>query len=362
MARAFAAGALALVAAAAGACTPSPATVGFSGLGNRGGTPTGGGTGGGGSGGGSAAGTGGGSGITVLPAAPSTGCGTATSQALGQYVEMHITVAGVAANATDRLYYVRLPAGYDPSKAYRTIYLGPGCGEPQDSQPSIIKVYPMEQAAGDQAILIAMEPGLYNAAHYNSASCGTTMTCQYCFDDGADGKADSVEYPYFDALHKTIEAAYCVDTNRQFYAGYSSGGWMAHELGCQFPDVLRVQGNVSGGLPPAIANGTKTCMNHPIAAFLIHDYNDLSNPYSGSVAALNRLLVLNNCAGGQTMDTAPTAPYMIAGVPNTASFSCLQYTGCPANYPIVFCTSQDQAHGSQAPSAVPGFWGFMDMF
>jgi poly(3-hydroxybutyrate) depolymerase len=137
---------------------------------------------------------------------------------------------------------------------------------------------------------------------------------------------------------------------------------MAQELGCQFPDVLRAQGNVTGGLPPVIRDGIKTCVDHPIAAFLIHDLNDRSNPYAGSVAAVNRLLALNHCAGGTTMDTAPSAPYMIAGVANTATFSCVQYTGCPADYPIVFCTSTDQMHNSQATDAVPGFWGFFSGF
>ena len=65
---------------------------------------------------------------------------------------------------------------------------------------------------------------------------------------------------------------------------------MAHQLGCQFPDVLRAQASVTGGLPPAIHIGAKVCVNHPIAAFLIHDSADPSNPYSGSVAALERLL------------------------------------------------------------------------
>ena len=287
---------------------------------------------------------------------------TAASEALGSYVQHPITVPGVAADATDRIYYVRLPDNYDATKPYRTVYLGPGCSPLQQIDPTPTNLYAMEQASTDQAILIAMEPGLYNAAHYNSPTCANNMSCQYCFDDGADGKVDSVEYPYFDALHKAVEASYCVDTNRQFFAGYSSGGWMAQQLGCKFPDVLRAQGNVTGGLPSAIAMGMDTCVDHPIAAFLIHDYNDASNPYAGSVAALNRLLVLNHCTGGTTMATAPTAPYTIDGIPNTGTFSCVQYTGCPADYPIVFCTSMDQMHNSQSASAVPGFWGFFSSF
>jgi hypothetical protein len=40
----------------------------------------------------------------------------------------------------------------------------------------------------------------------------------------------------------------------------------------------------------------------------------------------------------------------------------LQYTGCPAQYPIVFCTSRGKSHDSQASAAVPGFWEFFKEF
>ena len=110
----------------------------------------------------------------------------------------------------------------------------------------------METASDPDAILIAMEQGFYNKAEYNSGDCidpttrtaGAAATCATTASTTARARPspDSVEYGYFDLLHKQIESDYCVDTDRQFYAGYSSGGWMAHQLGCQFPDVLRAQG------------------------------------------------------------------------------------------------------------------------
>jgi hypothetical protein len=348
-ARAATATATLAIAAVAAGCMPSPTERGFAGQV------------------GLASHDAGASGCVIEPttslAARSAGCGKPPAHAAGEYVERPLAVACAAEDARDRLYYVRLPPGYDPNRAYRTIYLGQGCGPPQPQIPTQIKAYPMEDASGSDAILIEMEAGLYNKAEYNSATCsnepGASNLCHFCFDDGAASLSpDSVEYAYFDRLHRQIEADYCVDATRQFYAGYSSGGWMAHQLGCQFSDVLRAQASVTGGLPLAIRDGAKLCVDKPIAAFLIHDFNDQSNIYQGSVAALNRLLALNGCAGGATMDTAPTAPYTITGVPNTAAFSCVQYAGCPAQYPIVFCTSQDQQHNAQTAAAVPGFWEF----
>ena len=122
--------------------------------------------------------------------------------------------------------------------------------------------------------------------------------------------------------------------------------------------MLRAQASVTGGLPPVIRDGTKTCVDHPISAFLIHDAADPSNPYSGSVAALERLLALNKCAGGTTMREAPFETYTITGVPNNQDFNCVRYTGCPPAYPIVFCTSRGKTHDAQTSAAIPGFWEF----
>jgi hypothetical protein len=304
---------------------------------------------------------------------PSVGCGTATAQATETYVKFSLTVNSpdLPANAVDRVYYVRLPAGYDPTKPYRTIYLGPGCNPPQDQCPDMTHVYPMEQSSGNQAILVAMEPGRYNKAEYSNATCtangctGTTNPCHYCFaDDAATSVPSPIEYAYFDALHKAVESAFCVDTHRQFFAGYSSGGWMAHQLGCAFPDVLRAQASVTGGIPPTIRDGAKTCVNHPIAAMIIHDMSDPSNPFRGSVDAAQRLFTNNGCAGSFTPPTInSTSSFTIQGVPNSPGmFTCVNYDTCPGAYPLVFCVSLSQAHGPQTSAAVPGFWQFFDSF
>ena len=66
-----------------------------------------------------------------------------------------------------------------------------------------------------------------------------------CFDE----TMASVEYPFFDALHKKIESSFCVDPARQFYAGFSTGARLAYMLDCAFPDVLRAVGAIQGQQP-----------------------------------------------------------------------------------------------------------------
>ncbi len=304
-----------------------------------------------------------------------------------------------------REYFVRLPDGYDSSKPYRVIYLGPGCGQAQDAvnpaspkrQPPLDTNSTTMAAARAGAILVQLEPGTYNPAAYNSSNCtvsnmsGCDASSAYCFDDWAseagspqvsmvpDGPngAVAMERAYFDALHKAVEAKYCVDKGREFYAGYSSGGWLAQQLGCWFPDVLRAQANVTGGLAPIIKSmGTGYCANHKIAYMSIHNNPDPSNAFQGSVDAAKRVFALNGCTGTFPTPPLPNSQTIPAGlevfqisdamgkvlVPNGANFRCYRFTTCPADYPMQFCVSTDQAHQPQETTAAPAFWEFFSRF
>jgi hypothetical protein len=380
---------------AGAACKSSPGSTNLTGA--AGGATGAGGGDGGATGAGGASGSGGGSdaapgtdGPTSAPALPSAGCNKSAptpASMVGSYGRFSLTVDGQPANATNREYFVRVPMSYDPSKPYRVIYLGPGCGELQDSV-TMPEAFPIEQASGENAILVEMSQGTYNQAMYETRTCPTpgTDTCAYCFDDWAYRTSipsgEAIEHAYFRLLHQAIEDNYCVDKNRQFYGGYSSGGWLAQQLGCWFPDVLRAQGNVTGGLPMVIASNALNggvndyCVDHPIAAFLIHDFLDTSNTFAGSVNGAQRIFNLNKCTGTFMMPPRPdlqTAvppmldptfmPYTIDGVPNTSTFRCYQYAGCPADYPIVFCVSLNIPHTNpQTMAADAGWWQFFSGF
>ena len=310
-----------------------------------------------------------------------------------------------------RQYFVRLPDNYDSTKPYRVIYQGPGCSPSQDSQPTTLKAQPplatdatsAGASARANAILVQLEQGTYNPAAYNGPACmltstaGCTATSAYCFDDWAseggtptvssipDGPSGTVamEKAYFGALHQAIENNYCVDKTRQFYGGYSSGGWLAQQLGCWFPDVLRAQANVTGGIPPIIKANPSYCVGHPIAYFSIHNYPDPSNAFSGSVDGAFRVFTQNGCTGTFPRDTTPNGTmgppqpnnavipaglevFQIAGVPNTNTFRCYHYTTCPPAYPMYFCVSNlspvSAQHDAQGATASAAFWEFFSKF
>jgi poly(3-hydroxybutyrate) depolymerase len=272
----------------------------------------------------------------ALPAADgaTSGCGMDPGQLIGEYVEYHISISGPDLDASnkpkvrDRIYYVRLPKTYDETTPLRVVYLGTGCG---GTTPS--SVINLNNASMEQAILVAPMPLL----EFNQ-----------CFDE----TIDSVEYPFFDALHKKIEASFCVDPARQFYAGFSTGAWFGNMLGCVFPDVLRAYATIQGGLPPL-----PTCKDKPIANFTLADTLETGNPYMSNVMASQRVQTVDKCTG------TATAPYNTGpGTTLPPTASCVSYTGCPTDYPVVFCTTSGQGHQQFEPFSDQAFWNFFKQF
>jgi hypothetical protein len=268
-------------------------------------------------GGGAGAGAGGAGGSST--SAPTAGCGMAPAQALATFVQHQIMVTGLDPTYTAmysmRNYYLRLPTGYDPMRKYTTVFLGPGCGGTGKD------VIPVWNASMGNAIIVGLSP------------------VGQCFKTNGQ---TSPENQFFDAVLKEVEANTCVDTGRVFVAGFSSGSWLANQLGCLRANVLRGQGNATGGLP----GNMPTCAG-PIAAMLAHDTTDTANPISGGEAARDRILAINKCVG------TATAPYD-AGTPSP----CVQYTGCPAAYPVVWCATTGKGHSDQIPISTTGFWKF----
>jgi polyhydroxybutyrate depolymerase len=298
--------------ASAGATNVGGSTTGGS---TTGGSTTGGSmTGGGGSGGQSLAGaTNGGSGGAASK--PSAGCGIAAAQAQGMYVQQNITSGSVA-----RSYRLRLPNNYAPMRAYPLIVLGHGCtgngGTP----------FPIEQASKDDAIVVALK------------SVGD------CFEYSPTGP----DVKYFDDVLAEVSAKQCVDGARVFMAGFSSGSWLTHTIGCVRAGIVRGQGNASGNQV-----NLQNCTG-PIAAMFAHDVMDDQNSFAGAEKARDRILAKNGCS-------TETQPYDYDGDPNTPS-TCVEYQGCMPGYPVVWCPTMaaqgKPTHNSQVPISTVGFWRF----
>jgi len=255
----------------------------------------------------SLAGSGGSGGVSKPDVKKSAGCGTSTSQKAEAFVESKVMTGG-----SDRPYSVRLPAAYDPMRAYPVIVLLHGCGSGTNNVA-------MDKSAGADAILIR----------------GTGSASGTCWDTAANGP----DVAFFDAMVADVKARFCSDEHRFFAVGYSSGSWLANQLTCIRADVLRGAGTVTGG---ESSNGK---CGGPVARIFIHDQDDTTNVISGSEKARDRQLTQNGC--DKTM-----APIAVDPAP------CKLYQGCAAGYPVEWCQTSGQQHNRQDSLAGPAFWNF----
>jgi polyhydroxybutyrate depolymerase len=258
----------------------------------------------------------------------SLGCGTPAAIEPGSYVQSELE---------GRSIWVRLPDGYDPTRAYPLIFVWKGCGG-----AGSLSIFHLEEVAGSDAIIV----------HGDFAD---GMDCY----DTADG-AQFVDLPFFDAFLAHMTGGYCVDEAHVFSAGFSSGAWLTQFLACQRGDVLRGIGTIAGGFKPSFFLDQPPCKGN-IAAFMISDLIDDANPFfdtdmdGDSVeVAVNQWLVENECEETAWTETAGTPADPDQSV-------CRSYAGC-GDYPVKLCLTDGQGHSDQTSLSVPGFWAFFSQF
>jgi poly(3-hydroxybutyrate) depolymerase len=245
------------------------------------------------------------------------------------FVTAHPATAG--ASWTSRVYYLDLPANYDPTKPYPLLFGGGGCGGALITNGSN-GAFPVLPVNTDLAIQVGLS--------YVWAQGGGA-----CF---AQGYTNTPDLPYFDSILAELEAKYCIDKGKVFMGGYSSGGWESYMLGlARGGTVIRGIATAAGGLnmnrpPPS---------GKPFAAILLTGATDTTNPVTGptgSGVARDLILQTNGCVG------TATTPWTVFPAGN-----CQQYTGCPAAYPVIFCNGGGPGHtdgGGAYKTAIWTFW------
>jgi len=237
----------------------------------------------------------------------SEGCEQPTDLATASWVETAVDVGG-----NMRPYSVWLPTGYDPARVYPVIFLLHGCGSGTNNPP-------LQNATGGDAILVR-----------GTGSDGS------CWNTDANGP----DIPYIDAMVADVKARFCANTSAFFAVGYSSGSWLASQLGCMRSDVFRGLATVTGGLPPV-----SNCKDTPIAQMFVHDVDDNDNLIEWNEPARDRLLALNGCDMPPSSTPVDPSP-------------CVSYQGCEPGYPVVWCATSGQGHARQDGLVVPAFWNF----
>jgi polyhydroxybutyrate depolymerase len=235
--------------------------------------------------------------------AGSAGCGQ--SSALGSG-DQSLQVAGVT-----RTYVLDLPPAYDGSRAFPLVFAFHGASTSGRLFRSAFYGN-LLSAMGDEAILVHPD-ALGEPTAWNTAA----------------------DVPFFDALVRELTSRLCVNEERIFATGHSSGGFFTNTLGCSRGDVLRAIAPVSGGGPLG-----RSCTGQ-VAAWVAHAENDATVNFTNGEGSRDRWLSANGC-GDSTRAVSPNP--------------CVEYAGCDAGSPVRWCVYQD---GHNWPEFAPaGIWEF----
>jgi hypothetical protein len=233
------------------------------------------------------------------PPKPSAGCGKANPVTGART----IMTSGMTA-----MYNVKLPTGYDPAKP---VPLG------------------------------------FGFHGFSNPACGpTTGECRGFADLPAvtvymksisDGWEQSAvleqNITYFQDVLAVMKNEFCIDENRIFIAGVSSGGQFVEYLACRFGDTLWQVTPVSA----SVVNAANTNCKGTPPILVIHGVTDSAGNYGQGVAAM--FAKRNGCSATPPAGLAQAKTDMMAAFNlMQAQHVCLDWDGCTLN-PVRFCIS-----------------------
>jgi poly(3-hydroxybutyrate) depolymerase len=243
-----------------------------------------------------------------------------------------------------------LPAGAAP----RAVKPSAGCGK-QAAAGALTIV----SQGGKQAYVVTLPPG-YDPGKpqpLGFAFHGFERTHTDCRDDDCPGFADVVgkhavavymksiskgwdtalerNTAYFGDVLARVKRDYCVDENRVFVAGTSSGAGFANHLGCRFGDQLLAIAPVHGGMPAPV-----DCKGHP-AVVNIHGIADKLIPRAVGEKVRDFFLERNRCSRHTKPDLAMiTSKVAAARAAHRTEFECTDYQDCQ-EAPVRWCVHSE---------------------
>lgn len=221
------------------------------------------------------------------PSSSGSGCDAgATQLASGK---LTITSDGVA-----RSYWLDLPTNYDRTKAY----------------PVIIGLHWRDGSADD----------VHGWSGYFGLKPQYGNNAVFVAPDGLDkgwANTGGRDIRFIRAVISQVQQGVCTDPKRVFATGFSFGGMMSNAIGCEMGDVVRAVAPMAGSL----WSGCGTSSNR-VAAIFVHAKDDNVVPYSAGEEARNTFIARNSCS-------ATTTPIGTNG--------CVEYQGCTADKPVVWC-------------------------
>lgn len=248
-----------------------------------------------------------------------------------------VTRSTVDGRAQSRTFLVKVPATYAPPRAYPLIFVFHGGGA--DAKQSYSWGLQGAGGASDAAIFV-----FPNGLPFQSFGVG--------WDDGAGG----YDLPFFDNMLKGIEAAYCIDQQKVFVAGFSWGGDFVVTLACHRGDLIRaVAANSTDDEFKDPANYLTyqglpcSSHRHPPIRFEHAEGGDSSYapPLFSTTSRLFQFL--NGC--GAATEIAPSS---------TPATKCVVYSACASSY--AECVFDKRIGHALPPKWAEDTWSFFASF
>jgi poly(3-hydroxybutyrate) depolymerase len=144
---------------------------------------------------------------------------------------------------------------------------------------------------------------------------------------------------FFTDVLAVMKSDYCIDENRIFIAGVSSGGQFIEYLTCQFGDQLWQVTAVSA----AVVNGTNCKGTPPV--LVIHGVTDMAGNYGQGVAEMYARR--NGCSNMPPAMLAATYTELRAdfnAMPRVETHKCLDWDNCTIA-PVRICLHSQMTYG-----------------
>ncbi len=249
-----------------------------------------------------------------------------------------------ASGGRDRCYYLYAPPQYDPNQPLPLVFSFHGFLSNPDSHAMITKWHKL--AAEEGFLLVYPQGTEYPQRWYAGETWGTSDT-------------DDVQF-YHDMLADVTSLA-SVDESRIYVNGFSNGGGMTVDLGCNAADTFAAMGTVA-----AAVVATEGCdPSRPMPAIIFHGTADPIVPYEGGEMGgwLLRMAADVTNAPPAFVGAADWAAYwaenngcdMTPGtIPQQGDARGIRYTGCDANADVTFYTIDEGGHAWPGGFPIPG--------
>jgi poly(3-hydroxybutyrate) depolymerase len=208
-----------------------------------------------------------------------------------------------------RKWYVQLPDSYDPTHPY----------------PVVFEYHPLGGNGWQGLTMYQIRPKMPEAIYVSPEGTGSG-NLGFPNTNGMDEALTR-------KMMADLETQYCVDKGRYYATGFSYGGSMSYTAACNMSDVFRAIGAQSGA-PISGARCTTKQPDRPVAVWATHGDMDTALPITMAQPIIDSLAEYNGC----TTETKSVEPS-----------PCVEYQGCQAGYPVVWCVRPGDPH------AIPSF-------